>query len=126
MCGALGLRCFFGVVHRVVMSSLSLLTRLKESTQGVHNSSDSFVSICSVLAFADERVYLDLLVQFATIFEHLERRSLKLASERNPLIRELHSRYLTFLARADATMEDIEFLRNELIFTSDKLAKVAP
>ena len=92
----------------------TLLIKLKTVSQRAHSSADFFVSICSVLAFADERVYYRLMVQFQQLFAILERDCLMSASKRNSSVKEICEKYLVFLARSDAVQEDLDFFKKRI------------
>lgn len=72
------------------------------------------MSICSVLAFADERVYYRLLEQFEYVFTSLEKDCVKTASMRHTSVKEIHDKYFAFLARCDAVMEDRRFFEKRI------------
>jgi len=89
-----------------------------------HSKADTIVTGLSVLAFADERVWLSLLVQFACIYGEIHE-ALVRAAETNEAIRLLLQHRFKITDRREAFARDVRFFQKRVTQTpTDAHARV--
>jgi len=86
---------------------------LAAGTRDVHAASDRLIRSKAPLAFSNKRVWAALLSQFYYIFRALEA-ALERAAGKHAQLHALHAPFFARLARADAFLADIAFLRCSL------------
>ena len=110
--------------HRGIGGGIVAALRTDARVVRRHSKADTIVTGLSVLAFADERVWLSLLVQFACIYGEIHE-ALVRAAETNEAIRLLLQHRFKLTDRREAFARDVHFFQKRVTQTpTDAHARV--